>query len=217
MKKMFLKLCSSLLCLILLANMLPMSIFAEEFQQAIAQEATTPVTDEILSTEPMEIVNELPEKRTEYAKEYMLNNGMRMAVVYPDAVHYQKDGKWEEIDNTLTAKADGVLTNTAGLWKVSFPQQLTKAKKITIEKDGYTLSFGMADELRNTGLEVGAQRNLTATEQVETFRATGIQSTTAKVEEIDLTAAKKAAKYPQTISDKLQSRLGGRGDGSVVP
>ena len=208
MKKMFLKLCSSLLCLILLVNMLPMSIFAEEFQQNLAQKETITTTEEIISAKPTQIVNEIPEKRTKYAKEYMLNNGMRMAVVYPDAVHYQKDGKWQEIDNTLTSKTIGVLTNTAGSWEVSFPQQLTKAKKITIEKDGYTLSFGMADELRNTGLEVAAvQSNLTAAEQAETFSTTAMQNTTATIEKIDLTAVKNAAEYPETVSDKLQSRL----------
>ena len=105
-----------------------MSIFAEEFQQNLAQKETISATDEIISVKPTQIVSEITEKRTEYAKEYMLGNGMRMAVVYPDAVHYQEDGKWQDIDNTLIAKTDGVLTNTAGDWKVSFPQQLTKTR-----------------------------------------------------------------------------------------
>ena len=208
MKKVFLRICSSLLCLILLVNMLPMSILAEEFQQSLAQKETITATDEITATKSAEVMSEIPEKRTKYAKEYVLNNGLRMAVVYPDAVHYQKDGKWEDIDNTLTAETAGVLTNTAGEWKVSFPQQLTKTKQITIEKDGYTLSFGMADELRNTGLEIAAaQSSLTATEQMETLSTTAMQSTTATVEKVDLTAVKNAAEYPETVSEKLQSRL----------
>lgn len=208
MKKMFLKLCSSLLCLILLVNMLPMRILADEFQQSITQTETIEATDNAASVKPAEIVSEIAEKRTKYAKEFMLGNGTRMAVVFPDAVHYQSDGKWEEIDNTLTAKTAGVLTNTAGQWKVSFPQQLTQTKQITIEKDGYTLSFGMADELRNSGLEVAtAQSNLTAAEQAEPFSTTAMQNTTATIEKIDLTAVKNAAEYPETVSDKLQSRL----------
>lgn len=208
MKKVFLRICSSLLCLILLVNMLPMSILAEEFQQSLAQKETITATDEITATKSAEVMSEIPEKRTKYAKEYILNNGLRMAVVYPDAVHYQKDGKWEDIDNTLTAETAGVLTNTAGEWKVSFPQQLTKTKQITIKKDGYTLSFGMADELRNTGLEIAAaQSSLTATEQTETLSTTAMQSTTATVEKVDLTAEKNAAEYPETVSEKLQSRL----------
>lgn len=84
-----------------------------------------------------------------------MDNGLFIAAVYSEPVHYEKDGQWVEIDNTLTAQLNGTYTNTAGVWNVSFPNQLTKDARISVTKDTYTLSFGMAGELRTSGdLEV---------------------------------------------------------------
>lgn len=147
MKNRFFSICSIVLVLVLLINMLPMSVFAEEYRDIFS--AAPEETEESIDTSDVEIVEELSEKRTEYTKEFLLSNGLHMAVVYPDAVHYETSNGWAEIDNTLAAKTDGTYTNTAGVWNVAFPQQLTGAKSVTIEKDGYTLSFAMAGELRD--------------------------------------------------------------------
>ena len=207
MNRRFLKICSCILCLALLVNMLPMSIFAEEFQEALAASGS------IAETKPEEatVVHEITENRTEYTKEFLLSNGLRMATVYATPVHYQEGGNWKEIDNTLTTKATGVLSNTAGIWDISFPQQMTKENCITIHKDGYTLSFGMAGELRNTGLELAtAESNLSnaaIVEQAETFAVGAMQNTTAKIEQVDLSAMKESAQYQEIVPQKLQSRL----------
>ena len=147
MKKVFLKSCSLILSLVLLVNMLPMSVFAEEFREAAQSSKAEVNTQEAVTEEAAYIVEEIAERRTEYGKEFLLSNGLHMAALYPDAIHYETENGWEEIDNTLTAKADGRIANTAGRWKVSFPQKLTEKESVTIEKDGYTLSFYMAGEL----------------------------------------------------------------------
>jgi len=154
MKKQFFRICSTVLIIVLLINMLPMSIFAEEFREYLTTETIQPDTQpELTAKSDAHIVGEIPSKRTQYTKEFMLSNGLHLAVVYPDAVHYEADDGWEEIDNTLTLK-NGKYVNTAGVWNVRFPQQLSDSKSVTIEKDGYTLSFAMAGELRSTGLEI---------------------------------------------------------------
>jgi len=147
MKSKLFRLISMVLVVVMLINMLPVSVFAEQYQEsqleASIAEANT-VTD-------AQITEEVISGRTEFSKEFMLDNGLRVAALYAEAVHYDAGGTWEEIDNTLKSQLDGTFTNTAGLWDVAFPRILNGAKEITITKDGYTLSFGMAGELRQQG------------------------------------------------------------------
>lgn len=48
-----------------------------------------------------EIMGEDPEKREEYIKHFRMEDGTFLAVVYNEPVHYEKDGKLKDIDNTL--------------------------------------------------------------------------------------------------------------------
>ena len=172
--KKWLRTISMLLTVVLLLNMLPLQILAENFQeeQASMIEEATGKSTEVYALEEVE------EKRTEFSKSYRMNNGQFMAMVYPMAVHYESNGSWEEIDNTLKAEgtvATGNYVNTAGVGDVSFPRTLNENRYISIEKDGYTLSFGMAGELRSgTGLGT-----ISATATV-----TKMQQTEAKIEQI---------------------------------
>ena len=139
MRKTFTRICSMLLTLVMLLQMIP----PEPVTAAVSAitEAVTQVTP--VDAQPEEIT----ENRTEYIKEYKMPDGLHMAVVYPDAVHYEEDGRWLDIDNTLKATgigANAVYTNTAGVWDVQFPQSLSAGKPVTVTKDGYTLSFFMA-------------------------------------------------------------------------
>ena len=63
------------------------------------------------------IVAEDISKRDQYQKEFKLDDNARLLVVYPEAVHYEKNGEWEDIDNTLIASQSmngkSVLTNQA--------------------------------------------------------------------------------------------------------
>lgn len=47
------------------------------------------------------IIGEDQEKRDRFTKHFLTEAGNYMAAVYENPVHYEKDGKWEEIDNTL--------------------------------------------------------------------------------------------------------------------
>ena len=44
---------------------------------------------------------EISELRGEYEKHFSLSDGTYSAVVYPYPVHYDSNGTWQEIDNTL--------------------------------------------------------------------------------------------------------------------
>ncbi|MBE5869631.1 MAG: DNRLRE domain-containing protein, partial [Lachnospiraceae bacterium] len=193
---------SLFLVLVLLTNMLPMSIFAAELQQSAAeqQESTEQVqaTEEVTqSMTPSEayVVQEISEKRTEYSKEFLLSNGLRMAAVYPEAVHYEEDGQWADIDNTIKAHTDGTYRNTAGVWEVRFPNQLTRDNSISVTKDGYTLSFAMAGELTGTALSKSA----------DSLSLGKVTPSAAQVQE--LSTRKEELTHPETVQDKLHSRL----------
>ena len=202
MENKFLNLISVILVAVLLINMLPMSIFAEEFRESLTEkpeklEASTDISG-------AEIIEELPEKRTEYTKEFLLSNGLHLAAVYSNAVHYQENGNWQEIDNTLITKTDGKYTNTAGVWNVSFPQQLTGGKNITIEKDGHALSFTMASELRGS---IISDLKTFAAANGEPFSLRSMQSSTAEICQIDKAKLAESYAYTEMVPVKQQSQL----------
>lgn len=201
MKNKFLKLCSTLLVLALLVNMLPMSIFAEELNHSLTADSEAVLQPE--AAEPAEVVAELTEKRTQYTKEFLLSNGLHMATVYADPVHYEKDGQWAEIDNTLKITRNGTVTNTAGVWNVRFPQQLDGGS-VTIEKDGYTLSFAMDGELRSSGELMTAAMG---TETAEQLAVGQLQTSTAAVQPTDTEALRSAYQHEEAAPEKLYSQL----------
>ena len=165
MKKRFLRVSSIFLVLSMLINMLPMNVLATETQaedhviltedQNIqANDFATNMHNEESLAEDAYVLNEVIEERTEYSKTFRLSNGLNMAAVYSNPVHYASDGQWKNIDNTLqlsTGPSSNTYTNTAGRWLVSFPQRLTENNGVTISMEDYFLSFRMTGELRNTG------------------------------------------------------------------
>ena len=191
----------------LLANMLPFSILAENLQSSTTSSeamAAQSVVEEI-ALEEAYVVVEITEKRTEYSKEFLLSNGLHMATVYADAVHYETASGWEEIDNTLKANADGTYSNTAGVWDVTFPEQLGEDESITIEKDGYTLSFFMSGELTAGGATVMSVGLDDAPMQM--FGVTDVQTAVGEIQQIGTAVMKQAADFPETVPDKLQSQI----------
>ncbi|MFR8331289.1 MAG: hypothetical protein ACLU9S_02060 [Oscillospiraceae bacterium] len=64
-----------------------------------------------------------------------------LAAIYSEPVHYEKDGKLLDIDNTLVK--DGYYTNTANSLVVRLPKQASTSRPITVEHQGKTLRFFM--------------------------------------------------------------------------
>ena len=146
MFKRICKLLSAVLVFALLLQMLPLQTLATNYRAGLSEKIDLPTisaTDKVT----VAIQDEVPAKRTAFSKEYKAGGGQNMVAVYPVAVHYETPTGWEEIDNTLKL-AEGSYINTAGIWQVALPQQLTKDNRISISKDGYTLQFGMCGELR---------------------------------------------------------------------
>ena len=187
------------LVLAIVIQLLPAGVFAKDS----AEDLLTPAATELVAeqADSVEVLGEDISKRDEFYKEFILDNGLRLATIYPTAVHYEQDGQWADIDNTLTVKAvrgQVVYTNTAGPWQVQFPRQLSGSNAISLTKDGYTVSFAMAGELRTgSGLAI-ASANQTVTLA---------NTSAARVQKVDVSALKAEAEFEETILDKLYARV----------
>lgn len=105
--------------------------------------------DEQLGMEHSSLVGELTELRESAVKHFRRADGASEMIIYPYDVHFESDGQWKDIDNTLveTVNADNetVYRNTASDFIVSFASSLSSSNLVTIEYNGYTLSWGFAD------------------------------------------------------------------------
>ena len=96
MRNIWKKLTASLLALVLTVQLLPVSALADEFEIDDKRHDT-------FTYEQPDVSGEISELRGEYEKHFSLSDGTYSAVVYPYPVHYDSNGTWQEIDNTLRA------------------------------------------------------------------------------------------------------------------
>ena len=213
MTNRWLKLLSIFVSLVLIINLLPLQALASDIDETpqlplstLPEDGSSGSTTGYQRLDTATVVEEDTSRRGEYYKEFVLNNGLRLAAVYADPIHFEEDGQWKDIDNTLKAvdiKGISGYTNTAGVWQVYFPQQLTGSNAISVTKDGYTVSFGMAGELTNSGniavASIGDSSDILA--------VSSVRSSAAQIRAVDLTEQKAAAQYEQTVLEKHSSRL----------
>ena len=66
---------------------------------------------------------ELIEKRKPREKHFLQENGEIIAKIYGEDIHYLKNGKYEEIDNTLIQDENG-FSNKSNSYKVHFNKEI---------------------------------------------------------------------------------------------
>ena len=199
MFKRICKLLSAVLVFALLLQMLPLQTLATNYRVGLSEKIDLPnisATDKVT----VAIQDEVPAKRTAFSKEYKADGGQNMVAVYPVAVHYETPTGWEEIDNTLKL-TEGSYINTAGIWQVALPQQLTKDNRISISKDGYTLQFGMSGELRLDDSVAVMSADAEPATRVEPMQASQAQVSPKKLLAADTPT------YMAILSQKNHSRL----------
>lgn len=174
---------SVLLTVVILIGILPMSVFAEKVND---YEATRSITGVLEADEKSEIVSELPLKRDEYTKVFLRTDGTQTAIISGTPLHYEKDGKWENIDNTLEKKTidgESVLQNKADAFTVNLPCELKDGSAVTVENKGYMLSFALqSEELISKRSAVKAQmedkraeKAVTAAQSSDAYAAVGFE------------------------------------------
>lgn len=119
-----------------------------------SDDTSTPsdVSTDIASDTPVEettatVMCEDVSLREENVKHFIMSNHTYRAVVYSAPVHYEKDGEWVDINNSLIDQAAmsdedfaGQIT-TDGPFKVKFANSANSSKLVRIDKNGYRLSW----------------------------------------------------------------------------
>lgn len=84
---------------------------------------------------------ELIDKRKKREKHFLKENGDFVVEMYDEDIHFLRNGKYEEIDNTLVLN-NGYYTNKNNDYKVSFANEV-KSNLIKIEKLGHYINIGL--------------------------------------------------------------------------
>ena len=107
MKKWVRSLLAVVCSAVIAAETLPAAAFAVE-SSAGRQELTSESEAAAEPQDPVEeplLVGEEISKREEEVKVFRRSDGAYVAASYNEPVHYQKDGEWKDIDNTLVSIA----------------------------------------------------------------------------------------------------------------
>lgn len=140
------KILSVFLAFLIVAQILPLQVLAESITDAIAHKEfiedvlNNPTSED--NTSDAEILYEVEEKRDEYTKVYKKSDGTYTAVKTKEPLHYLNDGTWEEINNSMSLNGN-LYTNLDNLFNVELPKNIDSNENLTVEKDGYELSFSI--------------------------------------------------------------------------
>lgn len=130
---------------VLLLKMGPAASLAETAENLAAQEAERgpASTTAVLLEEDQEI-------REENVKYFFRSDGNREAAVYQEPVHYQEDGTWKDIDNTLveveTEDGKTAFRNKENDLKVTLPQTLASSEEVAVSYQDHRLSFRLKED-----------------------------------------------------------------------
>lgn len=134
------KIISTILSILMLMQILPMGVFAEEIN---LEELTTPNYNTQVGDSY--IIGEDVAMRNETTKHFRCSDGRYIAASYSYPVHYEKDGKWEELDFTLTDSVDkygnSVYTTKDGQnYEISVPEDIFEGA-LSYSYNGYEISL----------------------------------------------------------------------------
>lgn len=130
---------SAFLAVIMVAQLLPFSVIAEEYNEYKDIANADLVT---YQGEKSPIIGEVVSERDAFKKVFEREDGSFTAIISSDPVHYFENGEWLEIDNTLT-ETNGTITNERNSFSVDLPSEITSDKNITIANEKTELSFTM--------------------------------------------------------------------------
>ena len=116
-------------------SLLPIKAFAEELNKS--SKLGTPPVQAKKKTEG-KILKEVVEKREKNVKTFQLDDYSFQAAIFPEAVHYLKDGKWEDIDDSMVDATDedknNVYENKENSYKIKIAKKASANKLVRIQK-----------------------------------------------------------------------------------
>ncbi len=97
---------------------------------------------ENIDFEDLTITDEDISLREESVKHFNTEEGIMIAVMYPEAVHYLEDGSWKEIDNSvITDTKTNTLKNKNNPFSVELPGQINGSSEITVSHNNAKITF----------------------------------------------------------------------------
>ena len=112
-----------------------------------ASAAAVPQKEEFLVSA---ITEEAVDLRGESWKQFLCEDGSILVAGYGSPVHYEQNGEWKEIDNSLalnsralSASGKATYTPKASALSVRVPQDLSSGQQVTVSSKGYTFGFGV--------------------------------------------------------------------------
>ena len=150
MKKLYKKLLAMVLSVTLILGSVPLIAIAQTQETTFANTNSIPT----VSNEKAFPIEELPEKRTENTKTFLMSDGTYMNAVYNEQVHYNENGKWKDIDNSFNnvtdSNGENVIENRENSFKINFSKKAKKNKLVTIKKDQYNIGWSLTDAEKAT-------------------------------------------------------------------
>ena len=135
-------------------------VSADDPQEAVWQEESLPDVQDLSETaegDPSEEeavwpVEEVESYRQANEKQYRMSDGSMEVRIYPEAVHYEQDGVWLDIDNTLYATEDGTYENGANSYQAVFSDGSGEQEDLVTYREGdYEISWKMVQEQNEPG------------------------------------------------------------------
>ena len=142
-KEISMKKLSKAISIILCLSLLP-SLGIEAFAATDNGEETSASFESVHgeSQEVGNIVKELTEERTQFTKEFLLDDGTKMLAQYAQPVHFQNEKKeWVDYDNTL----DNNLKNKNSNISVDLSDKAKAEDMIALSANGNSISWGYKD------------------------------------------------------------------------
>jgi len=152
----FIRYVSLILTLAILFTSVPLESFANNTDN---KEADSPPAIQQLETQDQQTIKEADiigediSKRDISTKHFLKADMSYEAVIYPMPVHYKKDGKWTDIDNSLVSRKDeqnsDILENKENEYKIKLAKNTSSNKLVRIQKDKYEISWNIIDAAKS--------------------------------------------------------------------
>ena len=118
-------------------------VFAADMQKKEdAENSVKTIVESLQEDNRNNVLTEIIDERDRYTKVFKTNNGTKKAIVSAAPIHYEENGKWVEIDNTLIDSNDkDYYSNRDNSFTASIPKEMSDDSEIKLEKDGYSIVF----------------------------------------------------------------------------